>query len=217
LTDIFEEYFMRIFQARLSVSFVAAVAILIVAGTAKAVTIPGSFTFNIAPDGAGNVVVNGSGDVNLGSAFSTLFSTSAQMSSFSDLIVNGPATTTNVTEYTFSTALTGPASFGTVFGATPASSGSGNMFMFDNTGFGSFILAVPVGYTTDSPISNFSTYNNRTLSQLGLTPGTFTWTMGTGNTENTVIINVSATPVPEPSTLALLTLGSVIAFATRRR
>jgi hypothetical protein len=197
--------------------FVAAMLILMVAATAKAVPGPGLFTFNIAPDGAGNVVVTGSGDVNLGSAFSTSFSTNAQMSSLSDLIVNGPATTTNVTEYTFSTALTGPASFGTVFATTPASSGSGNLFMFDDTGFGSIILAVPVGYTTDSPLSDSSTYAGKTLSQLGLTAGTFTWTMGTGNTENTVIINVSATPVPEPSTLALVTLGGVIAFAAKRR
>jgi PEP-CTERM motif len=165
---------------------------------------PGVFTINIAPDGAGNVVATGSGDVNLGSAFSTSFSTNAQISAAFDLIVNGPATTTNVTEYTFSSTLTGPSNFGGNF-PTPASSGSGSMFMFDDTGFGSFIIAVPTTYTTDTVISDSSTYTGKTLSQLGLSPGTFTWTMGTGNTENTVIINVSA--VPEPGTFALAGLG----------
>ncbi|HZZ28456.1 MAG TPA: hypothetical protein VFE46_10685 [Pirellulales bacterium] len=197
-------------------SLVAIASIFCFVRPLHAIPGPGLFAINIAPDGAGNVVANGSGDVNLGSATAVSFSIGAEMSSFSDLIVNGPATTTSVFEYTFSTALTGPASFGTVFPITPASSGSGSLFMFSNPGFGSFVLAVPTSYTTDTAIIDSSTYTGKTLANLGLSPGTFTWTMGTGLTENTVTINVSSTPAPEPASFVLAGLcGGAMLFIRR--
>jgi hypothetical protein len=176
----------------------------------------GTFTINIAPDGAGNVVATGSGDVNLdGASGNTLFSNHAQINPTIDFIVNGPTATTNVTEYTFNDTLTGPANFGAV-GDTAASSGSGSMFLFESTGFGLFLVGVPVNYVSDTLITDTSTYTGKTLANLGLTAGTHTWTMGTGGTENTVIINVSATPAPEPASFALASLcGGAMLFIRR--
>ena len=41
------------------------------------------------------------------------------------------------------------------------------------------LLAVPQGYLTGA-ISGTSTFNNATFASLGITPGTYTWTWGTG-------------------------------------
>ena len=42
------------------------------------------------------------------------------------------------------------------------------------------ILVVPVGYVSGNPLLNTMTFNNATLASLGVTPGTYVWTWGTG-------------------------------------
>ena len=81
------------------------------------------------------------------------------------------------------------------------SSGSGDL-----VGFDSFIqeLAVPHGYVSDSPLSDTSTYLSETLSSLGVTPGTYEWTWGTGANQN---FTLEIAAIPEPSTWAMMLLG----------
>jgi hypothetical protein len=43
-----------------------------------------------------------------------------------------------------------------------------------------FVLFVPNGYVSDSPLSDTSTYDNQTFVTLGATPGTYVWTWGSG-------------------------------------
>ncbi|MGH7103203.1 MAG: PEP-CTERM sorting domain-containing protein [Acetobacteraceae bacterium] len=117
----------------------------------------------------------------------------------------------------FYTGYTGPASFGSG-GQTSASSGSG-----DIVGIGAFgvDLVVPSGYVSDSALSDTSTYDGATFASLGVTPGTYTWTWGSGPADGNFTLDVKTTAVPEPGSLALLGIGllglGLVGFASRRR
>jgi elongation factor P hydroxylase len=72
---------------------------------------------------------------------------------------------------------------------TAASSGSGDMVGVATLVFGNRfnILSVPTGYVSGNPLSDSATYNNATLATLGVTPGTYVWTWGTGANQNFTI------------------------------
>jgi hypothetical protein len=98
---------------------------------------------------------------------------------------------------------TGPTSFGPGLG-TAVSSGSGHTVGLLGRGE----LLVPAGYESGSPLLGSMTFDNTTISGLGLTPGTYTWTWGTGaNADSFEIMIPGASSAPEPSTLTLLGLG----------
>ena len=123
--------------------------------------------------------------------------------------------------------LTGPATLSTsvYFGATgPASFGSGS-FISASSGSGDIVallgggtlVDVPSNYVSGSALSDTSTYANQSFSSLGVTPGTYEWTWGTGTNQNFTLVIGSA--VPEPSTWAMLLLGfaGIGAFSYRKR
>lgn len=84
--------------------------------------------------------------------------------------------------------LTSPANFGTG-GPTNGSSATGDFF---GIGFynGNKNLFIPTGYTSGSFISGTTTFNSTTLSALGATPGTYTWSWGAGATASSIILKV---------------------------
>ena len=96
--------------------------------------------------------------------------------------------------------LFGPTSFGSG-GFTVASSGGGDIV---GEVFGT--LYVPKGYVSDNPLSSSATWNNATLNSLGVTPGSYEWTWGTGPNQN-LTLDIMAAPVPEPSALSVLGVG----------
>jgi len=97
--------------------------------------------------------------------------------------------------------LSGPTSFGT--GAqTNANSYTGDSFSLNPTG-GSVVL--PSGYTSGSALSGSVTFDSTTLAGLGVTPGTYVWTLTNGDT---ITVTTSAI-VPEPLTI----LGSIAGLA----
>jgi PEP-CTERM motif len=62
---------------------------------------------------------------------------------------------------------------------------------------------VPLDYVSGSALSDTSTYDNQTFSTLGVTPGRYEWTSGSGVNQNfTLVIGT-----PEPSTWAMMLLG----------
>jgi hypothetical protein len=92
----------------------------------------------------------------------------------------------------------------------PANFGSGDLTLSSsNTGdpvdISSPFLGVPTGYVSDSPLSDTSTYNGQTFSSLGVTPGTYEWTWGSGANQNFTLVVGSG--VPEASTWAMMALG----------
>jgi PEP-CTERM motif-containing protein len=160
-----------------------------------------AFTVTLEQEGS-NVVATGSGSINtaaLGFVFVNTIS-ALVCACFADILTGSPS---NQAADTY-TGFTGPGNFGDgsfVF----ANSGSGDkvgIFGFDNE------LNVPQGYVSKSLLSDTSTYDNQTLASLGVTPGTYTWTWGSGATKDSFILDIVApTSVPEPASLPLLVMG----------
>jgi hypothetical protein len=83
-----------------------------------------------------------------------------------------------------------------------ASSGSGDFVGVREQVGG---IDVPTGYVSGSPLSDSSTYAGQTFASLGLTPGSYTWTWGSGPTADSFTLDIGV--VPEPSTWAMLLMG----------
>ena len=155
-----------------------------------------------------NVVATGSGAIDLtGLSFLGLSSTTASIQPNAGFIsvVSG-----SVNEYN---GFSGPSSFGPGFGGNASSSSGDAVFIFATTELG-----VPSGYVSNSLLSDSSTYNGATFATLGVTPGIYEWTWGTGLNQN-FTLDALAPAVPDSgSTLGLLSL-SVVALlgATRLR
>ena len=93
--------------------------------------------------------------------------------------------------------LTGPASFGPG-GGFSASSGTGTGFALEasNNGFGFPILLLHGTLQPGFVWMASDTYDNTTIAALGLTPGTYTWTWGTGPHADSFTINIAGVPEP---------------------
>jgi hypothetical protein len=115
----------------------------------------------------------------------------------------------------------GPAPFG-AGGSTGASSGSGDSFgVLGDAG----AIVLPSGYTSGTSLSATDTYSGKTFASLGLTPGTYTYTWGTGDKDHTLTVQIGLEKIfppvaPEPASLAIWSLGALgcaIGGAWRRR
>jgi len=73
------------------------------------------------------------------------------------------------------------------------------------------INVVRRGPVTSNVLSGSSTYSGQTLASLGLTAGTYSWTIGA----NTIELDVTA--VPESSSFLMLGIVSAGVAAIRRR
>jgi hypothetical protein len=76
-------------------------------------------------------------------------------------------------------------------------------------------------YVFGTAISGTATWNNKTLSDLGITNlGTYVYTVGSGANTDTVTFNLSSGggggEVPEPTSMAIFGLGA-LGFAYRNR
>jgi hypothetical protein len=65
-------------------------------------------------------------------------------------------------------------------------------------------------------LAGMSTYAGQTFASLGMDSGSYTWSWGSGNTADSLMLNVISSSVPEPSTGFLAALG-LIGLASRRR
>jgi hypothetical protein len=146
----------------------------------------------------GDVVATGSGAIDLtGLSFGISAGSSSRMAPAEGIIVTG-----GTGEFDLFDAITGPGSFGSG-GLTFASSGSGDLVGIA-VPVGS--VAVPTGYVSGSPLSDSATYAGQTFASLGATPGVYEWTWGTGANQN-FTLDIGASPVPEPSTWAMMLIG----------
>jgi PEP-CTERM motif len=172
-----------------------------------------AYTITIAQAGS-NVVATGAGSINytalapyyIGNADSSLISASG------GAIIVGPVTPTDDSIYS---GITGPdTTFGSG-GEVFADMGDGNIVgfgTFDETSGG--VVTVPYLYVSGTPLgTSTATWSNTTINGLGLTPGAYVWTWGTGANADTFTIDIAAgrvgspPPVPEPATWAMILLG----------
>lgn len=132
----------------------------------------------------------------------------------------------------FGQELSGPSAFGTG-GGVSASTGTGLLVGINrDTSYGEEIWVPDVdvfagpsksgGWSVvTSYISSSATFDNTTISGLGLTPGTYTWSWGSGADADSLVVEVPSPTVatPEPSTLTLLGIGVAFlsCYAVQRR
>jgi hypothetical protein len=158
-----------------------------------------------------NVVINGSGAINLtGLTLFTTGTSSPAILPVLGILITGSGGV-NVDLYR---GFTGPPSFGDGV-LVGQSSGSGDAVGIDNSGM---VLLVPGGYMSGDPLSSSSTYNNATFASLGVTPGTYVWTWGTGLPNQNFTLIIGRAGVPDGgSTVSLLGFGLLGLAAFRRK
>ncbi|HET9783547.1 MAG TPA: PEP-CTERM sorting domain-containing protein [Terriglobales bacterium] len=111
---------------------------------------------------------------------------------------------------TYGATLSGPENFGT--GATSLDSSSSGGAVASDINGGSVIL--PEGYQSLTFISNSDLFDHATLASLGVTPGVYTWTWGSG-AEQSITLDAEATP--EPASLLLLVSGLLAGLCLCRK
>ena len=167
-----------------------------------------------------DVVATGSGSINFDALalFGDEIDPSLISASDGALII-GPTTPTDNAYYS---GVTGPAiAFGT--GGEFFADGGGGAIVglgtFDETSGG--VVAVPQDYVSGAPLgTSTATFANATIKSLGLTPGAYVWSWGSGPTMDTFTLDVGvgAGAVPEPATWAMMLLGLAgLALARIRR
>ena len=108
----------------------------------------------------------------------------------------------------------GPTNFGPGTGTGP-DSGFGDPVGIFTPSFGNGFLFVPVGYVSNSSLSDTMRFNNATFSSLGVTPGVYEWTWGTGANQN-FTLKTAATIPDSGSTFGLLLLAVATLFGVSR-
>ncbi len=162
-----------------------------------------SVTLNVFQSGA-NVVSTGSGTIDL-----TDLSAGPTGSSVESVCGSEGRVFVAAGSFREYPGISGPASFGTG-SQINASSGSGVLGIMGDLER----LVVPINYTSGSELSETATWNNQSISSLGLTPGTYTWTWGSGVDADALTLNIA----PEPGSFLLIgTTGSVLLLFGRWR
>lgn len=106
-------------------------------------------------------------------------------------------------------------------GFIEATSSIGDPFGITVTSFGKELskeqyISLPVNYASGMQLNNVTTWENKTLSDLYLTPGTsFGWKWWPDFTTDGLTISVDSTPTPVPAPLPIL--GAVAALGWSRK
>ena len=112
----------------------------------------------------------------------------------------------------------GPVNFGSGSGQL-ATSGSGDFSAIFPVTYGVPTLFVHSGYVSEDALLGTSTYDNASFASLGVTPGTYIWTWGSGADQSFTLDILSSVSVPEPAEFGMFGFGVLLigAFVGLRR
>ena len=171
-------------------------------------TAQGGYIISVSEIGS-NVIAQGSGDLDLtGLTGPGLGADSPRVDGSTGTIVIGASAGIDV----YGGAIP-PTSFGTGL-STAATSGVG-----DIVGIAGIIgnIGVPVGFTGGSLSPSSATWTGTSIFALGLTPGSYHWTWGTG-VDQAFEVNIGPTVVPEAGESLVVLCGlSGLLLGSRRR
>jgi hypothetical protein len=166
----------------------------------------------VGPD----VVVTGSGTAN------TSDLTVAGLFAGYTRVIDPSAATINVGPYGFFQdttydGLTGPSTFGTG-GQIGSFVGTGDCFGFNSADItpSFLVLELPMDYVSGAQLNGTATYTNSTFATMGVTPGTYVYSFGSGLNADTLTIDIGGVPVPEPASLGALAVGGTALIRRRR-
>ncbi len=148
------------------------------------------FTVTVTQTGSG-VEFNGTGSIDL-TDLSTIGGIPAYgggVDAENAAFAVGPTGAPSPTAYQFYGSVSGPSTFAVespAGGFTTATTGSGDFIGLS----GPNVLIIPNGYASKTVFSNTVFFNGLTLGNLDLTPGTFTWTWGSGENADSMSIVV---------------------------
>jgi hypothetical protein len=171
------------------------------------------------PAGGGitNVVATGSGSIDLTdlTGFTGTGSIGAGITPTQPLFIIG-SPSGSFAYYEF---ISGPTSFGSGSGAGASTTSGEQVGINCCDDLGGPALGVDLFYSSGSPISNAATYDNATFTSLGVTPGTYVWTWGTGAHADSFTLQIGPVAnIPEPASLPLLAVGLAgLGLVLRRR
>ena len=113
---------------------------------------------------------------------------------------------------------TGPTSFGSG-GVHFANTSSGDFVsIFASGGFFFQDIFLPTTYVSNAALSDSMTFNNATFASLGVIPGTYKWTWGTGLPNQNFTLIIGRAGVPDGgSTVSLLAFAFLGLAALRRK
>ena len=162
---------------------------------------PAAFTFTVQ-EIAGSVQVTGSGSFDLAAVTTTGGGSlgGARIAPSFPLLVGATSPAS-----TISFSISGPPSWG-IGGQTNAATDSGDFVATDGA-----TIALPDTYVSGTPLSDSSTYLGQSFASLQLTPGTYTYTWGSGQDADSLTIAV----VPEPASYLLIVVGGVLLLFAR--
>jgi len=194
---------LRLTAIRRSLMFTAVTASLFCVRPAQ------GFTVTLEQVGS-NVVATGSGAINLTGLTFSLSGTLANNVIIPNLGIIQMGGNLFLDQYF---QITGPASFG-----------SGD-FSLANTASGDFVgifdsngdIDVPQGYVSGAALPNSMTFNNATFASLGVTPGTYVWSWGTGLPNQNFTLIIGGAGVPDGGSTVSLFGCALLGLAALRR
>jgi VPDSG-CTERM motif len=169
------------------------------------------FTITMEQVGA-NVVATGTGAINLtGLTFSGTGSggAAAVFASSGGISIGATADTNTYKGFT------GPTSFGSG-GVHFANTSSGDFVTIFASGFFFQDISLPRTYVSNAALSDSMTFNNANFASLGVTPGTYVWTWGTGLPNQNFTLVIPSVP-DGGSTVSLLGCALLGLAAFRRK
>ena len=186
----------------------AVTTLVTIASAVTAVTTQAAYIVN-ATEVGGDVVFEGSGSIDT-AAWS--FNADRNRSAFvqpNDAFTVGASLAADY----YSGAFSGPATIGPGTAFTTADSRTGD-YTGINWNFPALFL--PSGYVSGQPIAGTATYAAATFATLGITPGSYQWTWGSGATADSLTLNVGAVPIPAAAWLFGSGLLGLVGVARRK-